>query len=57
MLYNGCITRQEAAMKYLYPILLTAFVLLLILTVLLTRGACPVCGRPIYLFLFRFCGC
>lgn len=57
MLYNRRITHREAAMKYLYPILLAAFVLLLILTVLLTRGACPVCGRPIYLFLFRLCGC
>ncbi len=44
-------------MKYLYPALLTAFVLLLILAVLLTRTACPLCGGPVYLFLFRFCGC
>lgn len=57
MFYNGFTTFREAAMKYLYPALLTAFVLLLILAVLLTRTACPLCGGPVYLFLFRFCGC
>lgn len=44
-------------MKYLCPLLLAVLLLLLCLAALLTRTACPVCGGPVYLFLFRFCGC
>ncbi len=36
-------------------LLLAAFFLLLCLLVLLTRTACPLCGRPIYFYLLRCC--
>lgn len=37
-------------------LLLAAFFLLLCLLVLLTRTACPLCGRPVYFYLLRCCG-
>lgn len=44
-------------MKYLCPALLCLLLSLLLLTALSFRTVCPVCGGPVYFFLFRFCGC
>lgn len=39
-----------------FTLWLAAFFLLLCLLVLLTKRACPLCGRPVYFYLLRFCG-
>ena len=44
-------------MKYLYPLFFALLFVLLCLTVWAARTVCPVCGRSVYLLLFRFCGC
>ncbi len=43
------------------PVLTTVLVLLMMVglaaLVLLTRQYCPVCGRPVYFYILRVCGC
>ncbi len=40
------------------PVILVLMVIALVcLLVVLPRQSCPVCGRPIYFLVLKFCGC